>query len=142
MTISNVTVRGTWNDFSATSNGLENVMTAVFLVIHLMLAIGLVTAVLLQRSDGGALGGLGGGGGPAGGFGGLMSGRQSANLLTRTTAILAACFMGTSLLLAILAAHRSQPSSILEIPAELEQTLPSPSEDNSEPSTPTAPIAD
>ena len=117
-------------------------MTAVFLVIHLMLAIGLVTVVLLQRSDGGALGGLGGGGGPAGGFGGLMSGRQSANLLTRTTAILAACFMGTSLLLAILAAHRSQPNSILEIPAALEQTLPTPSETNSGPSTPTAPIAD
>ena len=117
-------------------------MTAVFLVIHLMLAIGLVTVVLLQRSDGGALGGLGGGGGPAGGFGGLMSGRQSANLLTRTTAILAACFMGTSLLLAILASHRSQPNSILDIPAASEQTLPSPSETNSEPSTPTVPIAE
>ena len=65
-------------------------MTAVFLVIHLMLAVGLVTVVLLQRSDGGALGGIGGGGGAAGGFGGLMSGRQSANMLTRTTAIIAA----------------------------------------------------
>ena len=117
-------------------------MTAVFLVIHLMLAIGLVTVVLLQRSDGGALGGLGGGGGPAGGFGGLMSGRQSANLLTRTTAILAACFMGTSLLLAILAAHGSQPNSIFDIPAASEQTLPSPSETNSEPSTPTVPIVE
>ena len=118
-------------------------MTAVFLIIHLMLAIGLVSVVLLQRSDGGALGGLGGGGNPSsGGFGGLMSGRQSANLLTRTTAILAACFMGTSLLLAILAAHRSQPTSILEITPVSEQTLPLPSEGDPEPSNPTAPVAE
>ena len=118
-------------------------MTAVFLIIHLMLAIGLVTVVLLQRSDGGALGGLGGGGNPSsGGFGGLMSGRQSANLLTRITAILAACFMGTSLLLAILAAHRSQPTSILEIPANSEQILPTPSEIETESSSPTAPVSE
>ncbi len=118
-------------------------MTAVLLVIHLMLAIGLVTVVLLQRSDGGALGGLGGGGGPAGGFGGLMSGRQSANLLTRTTAILAACFVGSSLILAILAAHRSQPSSILEAPVEYEQTLPAPSAtDGAKSAAPAAPIAE
>ena len=102
-------------------------MTAVFLVIHLMLAVGLVTVVLLQRSDGGALGGIGGGGGAAGGFGGLMSGRQSANMLTRTTAIIAACFMGTSLILAILAAHQSQPTTILdEIPLEAQETVPIP----------------
>ena len=118
-------------------------MTAVFLVIHLMLAIGLVTVVLLQRSDGGALGGLGGGGGPGGGFGGLMSGRQSANLLTRTTAILAACFIGSSLILAILAAHRSQPSSILEDPVEYEQTLPAPSAaDDAKSAAPVAPVAE
>ncbi|MDP6951345.1 MAG: preprotein translocase subunit SecG, partial [Alphaproteobacteria bacterium] len=73
-------------------------MTAVILVIHVLIAIALVVTVLLQRSDGGALGGLGGGS-----FGGVMSGRQSANLLTRTTGILAACFMGTSMLLAIMA---------------------------------------
>ena len=116
-------------------------MTAVFLIIHLMLAIGLVAVVLLQRSDGGALGGLGGG--PAGGFGGLMSGRQSANLLTRTTAILAACFIGSSLILAILAAHRSQPSSILEEPAEYEQVLPAPSAaDDAKSAAPVAPVAE
>ncbi len=118
-------------------------MTAVFLIIHLMLAIGLVTVVLLQRSDGGALGGLGGGGNPSsGGFGGLMSGRQSANLLTRITAILAACFMGTSLLLAILAAHRAQPTSILEIPATSEQVLPTPSESGPGSPSPTVPVSE
>ena len=85
-------------------------MTTVFLVIHVILAITLVILVLLQRSDGGALGGIGGGAS----FGGVMSGSQSANFLTRTTAVLAACFMGTSLVLAILASHTSQPSSVLD----------------------------
>ena len=117
-------------------------MTSVFLVMHLILALGLVTVILLQRSDGGALGGLGGGGGAAGGFGGLMSGRQSANLLTRTTAILAACFMVTSLTLAILAAHRSQPTSILEIPSASEETLPVPMPADSQPIDSGEPITD
>ena len=85
-------------------------MTAVIVVFHVILAIALVVTILLQRSDGGALGGLGGGGS----FGGGMSGRQSANLLTRATGILAACFMGTSLLLAILASNVAGPVSILD----------------------------
>mgnify|MGYP003312191142 CR=1 FL=1 len=118
-------------------------MTNILLTIHVILAIALIIVILLQRSDGGALGGLGGGGNPSsGGFGGLMSGRQSANLLTRITAILAACFMGTSLLLAILAAHRSQPTSILEIPATSEQVLPTPSESSSESPGPTVPVSE
>ena len=87
-------------------------MTTVFLVIHLILAVTLVTVILLQRSDGGALGGLGGGG--AGGFGNMLSGRQSANLLTRTTTILATCFIATSLVLAILASRATQAPSILD----------------------------
>jgi len=87
-------------------------MTTVFLVIHLILAVTLVTVILLQRSDGGALGGLGGG--DAGGFGNFLSGRQSANLLTRTTTILATCFIATSLVLAILASRATQAPSILD----------------------------
>ena len=58
-------------------------MTSVILVIHLILAIALVGIVLLQRSEGGALG-MGGGGGGGGGMGGFMSGRAAADLLTRT----------------------------------------------------------
>ena len=73
-------------------------MTIVLLVIHVCVAVTLVGTILLQRSDGGALGGIGGGSDP---FGGVMSGRGSANLLTRTTAVLAAVFMGISLLLAV-----------------------------------------
>ncbi len=83
-------------------------MITVILVIHLMIASALVGVILVQRSEGGALG-IGGGGG-----GGLMSGRGAANLLTRITATLAAAFFATSLLLAILASTQTQPTSILE----------------------------
>lgn len=90
-------------------------MTTVILVIHLILAIAMVGAILLQRSEGGGLG-IGGGGG-GGGMGGFMSGRSAANLLTRTTAILAACFFATSLTLAIFAGNRAPATSILDQPA-------------------------
>jgi preprotein translocase subunit SecG len=72
-------------------------MATIVLVIHLLIALALVGVVLLQRSEGG---GLGIGGGTMGGF---MTARGSANLLTRTTAFLAAAFFVTSLVLAILA---------------------------------------
>src|SRR5215470_20384692 len=97
-------------------------MFQVILVIHLMLAIALIGVVLLQKSEGGGLG-VGGGGG--GGMSGLMTGRSTANLLTRTTAIIAAAFLATSLLLAIFAAHRERPRSILEMPAPA-STAPAP----------------
>ncbi len=82
-------------------------MTALLLVIHVCVAVALVGTILLQRSDGGALGGIGGGSDP---FGGVMSSRGSANLLTRTTAILAVAFMGISLLLAVLASIPEEDS--------------------------------
>lgn len=92
-------------------------MTTILLIIHLLIALALVGVILLQRSEGGALGIGGGGGGGGGGFGGLMSGRASANLLTRTTAFLALGFITTSLTLAILASNRTAPTSILDQPA-------------------------
>ena len=73
-------------------------MLTIVLIIHVFIVIALVGVVLLQRSDGGALGIGGGGGGGAGGF---MSGRGAANALTRTTTILAALFFTTSMGLAI-----------------------------------------
>lgn len=85
-------------------------MTTVVLVIHLLLAIGLVGTVLIQRSEGGGLG-MGGSGG---GMGGFMTGRSAANLLTRTTAILAAGFFATSMILAIMAANSRDSGSILD----------------------------
>src|SRR5262249_27241247 len=89
-------------------------MVQIILAIHLMLAVTLVAVVLLQKSEGGGLG-IGGGGG--GGMSGFMTGRSAANLLTRTTAILAGAFLITSLALAVLAAHRGGPRSILDTPA-------------------------
>ena len=94
-------------------------MTAFLLVIHVCVAAALVGTILLQRSDGGALGGIGGGSDP---FGGVMSSRGSANLLTRTTAVLAVAFMGISLLLAVLASiPDDDPLSVVPI---TEETLP------------------
>ncbi len=80
-------------------------MQSVLIVIHLMIVVALVVTVLLQRSEGGALG--------VGGGGGFMTGRGQANVLTRTTAILAALFFATSLGLTILARVNQPPSSIL-----------------------------
>ncbi len=74
-------------------------MQTALLVIHLIIAASLVTVVLFQQSEGGALG-MGGGGGAGGGF---MSGRGTANLLTRVTAVLALAFFCTSILLTIVA---------------------------------------
>jgi len=105
-------------------------MITVILVIHLMIAIALVGLVLIQRSEGGALG-MGGGGG---GMGGFMTGRATANLLTRATAILAACFFVTSLTLAILAGGAREKRSILDAP-------PPATEVPAKPSEPSAPIA-
>ena len=87
-------------------------MQQVLIVIHLLIVVALVAVILLQRSEQGALSGLGGGG--SGGLGGLMSGRGQANLLTRTTAILAAAFFATSLLLAIIAGNSSAPKSVID----------------------------
>ena len=97
-------------------------MTTVILVIHLLLAISMVGAVLLQRSEGGGLGMGGGGGG--GGMGGFMTGRETANLLTRVTAVLAALFFSTSLMLAIMAGGDRQTRSILDRPATEEPAVP------------------
>ena len=82
-------------------------MTTIILILHLMIAVALVGLVLVQRSEGGALG-IGGGGG------GFMTGRGAANLLTRMTAILAAAFFATSILLTVLARHGNAPRSIID----------------------------
>jgi len=80
-------------------------MATVLLVIHLMIATALVCVVLMQKSEGGALG-IGGGGG-----GGFLTGRGTANLLTRTTAGLAAAFFLTSILLT---RHSAQEGSVFD----------------------------
>jgi preprotein translocase subunit SecG len=72
-------------------------MITVLLIIHLFVTLALIGVVLIQRSEGGGLGI-----GSSQGMGSFMSGRGTANLLTRTTAILAAVFMLLSLTLALL----------------------------------------
>jgi len=87
-------------------------MTTVLLVIHLLVTIALIVVVLLQRSEGGGLG-IGSGGG---GMGNFMSGRGTANLLTRTTAILGTIFFALSLALALLNQGQRAPRSLLDQP--------------------------
>ena len=112
-------------------------MHTVLLVVHLLIALALVGVILLQRSEGGALG-IGGGG-----AGSLFTGRGSANLLTRTTAALAAGFIVTSLLLAIVSTQRSAPQSILDQPVEAPSapSAPEPPEAPAAPTTPSPPVA-
>ena len=90
-------------------------METVIIVIHLMLVAVLIAVVLVQKSEGGGLG-IGGGGG-----GGFMSSLGTANLLTRTTAIVAGGFFITSLLLSWLANYDRAPSSIINNPAPISQ---------------------
>jgi preprotein translocase subunit SecG len=81
-------------------------MQTVVIVVHLMIVATLIATVLLQKSEGGGLG--------VGGGAGFMSSRGTANLLTRTTAVLAVGFFLTSLLLSWLASYDRKPSSILD----------------------------
>src|SRR6266404_8308852 len=83
-------------------------MVILLFAVHVLIAIALVGVILLQKSEGGALG-MGGGG-----MSGFMTGRSTANLLTRTTAILAALFFGTSILLVVLGNATRAPRSIID----------------------------
>lgn len=94
-------------------------METVLLVAYLMVVLALIAVILLQRSEGGGLG-MGGSGG-----GGLVSARGSANLLTRTTGILAALFMASAIGLSILSGlDGGAASGILESAAEAGATNP------------------
>ena len=88
-------------------------MQTVVIVIHLMIVAVMIGMVLLQKSEGGGLG--------MGGGAGFMSSRGTANLLSRTTAILAAGFFITSLFLSWLASYNRAPTSII---APAAQTQP------------------
>ncbi len=72
-------------------------MITGLLVLHLFVTLAMIGVVLIQRSEGGGLGI-----GATQGMGSFMSGRGTANLLTRGTAVLATLFMVLSLLLAVL----------------------------------------
>jgi preprotein translocase subunit SecG len=80
-------------------------MQTFIIVIHLMIVLAMCGLVLLQKSEGGGLG--------IGSTGGFMSTRGTTNVLTRSTAILAACFFATSLLLSVIAGWSRNPTSII-----------------------------
>jgi preprotein translocase subunit SecG len=86
-------------------------MITVLLIIHLFVTLAMIGVVLLQRSEGGGLGI-----GSSQGMGSFMTGRGTANLLTRATAVLAAIFFALSLTLAFLSRGTDQPRSILDSP--------------------------
>jgi preprotein translocase subunit SecG len=105
-------------------------MTTVLLIVHLFVTLALIGVVLIQRSEGGGLGV-----GTSQGMGSFMSGRGTANLLTRTTAILATAFFVLSMALALLNRGTTVRggSSILDAPP--------PSTAPAAPATPTSPAS-
>lgn len=120
-------------------------MEHVILIIHLFLALAIIGLVLLQRSEGGGLG-IGGGGG----LGGLASPKGTANALTRATALCAAGFFCTSLILGVLAGTHSQTrNSILgvmeNLPASQNEAplapAAQPEPEQPAPATPRAPVS-
>lgn len=87
-------------------------MSTVLLILHLFVTLALIGVVLVQRSEGGGLGI-----GSSQGMGAFMTGRGTANLLTRTTAVLAVAFMALSIALALINRGTSgQQRSILDAP--------------------------
>jgi preprotein translocase subunit SecG len=90
-------------------------MQTILITFHLIVVVALVGVVLLQRSEGGALG-IGGGG--------FMTGRGQANALTRATAILGTIFFITSLALTVMANMGRAPKSIFDGVAPPSQTAP------------------
>ena len=106
-------------------------MVNALLIVHLVLVVFLVGIVLLQRSEGGALGMGGGGGG-----GGVMTGRSATSALQRATWYLAIGFIATSMTLTILASSNRSGSSVFDTYVPPVQTL---SEDADAPLTFTPP---
>jgi preprotein translocase subunit SecG len=87
-------------------------MTTLLLVLFLLVTLALIGVILVQRSEGGGLGI-----GSSQGMGSFMSGRGTANLLTRTTAILGTAFFVLALALAMLGKGQAPRGSILDAPA-------------------------
>ncbi|MBV8337937.1 MAG: preprotein translocase subunit SecG [Alphaproteobacteria bacterium] len=117
-------------------------MMILLFVVHVLIAMALIGVVLLQKSEGGALG-MGGGG-----MSGFMTGRTTANLLTRATAILAAAFMTTSVLLVVVHNRERAPRSIIDQGAPTEPAAPTaplappaPQAPPAEPAQPSVPLA-
>jgi len=110
-------------------------MSTVLLIIQLIISIILTGLILIQRSEGGALG-IGGGGG-----GGLMSGRSATTSIARVTGILGAVFIINCLALSIVFQMENRENSVLDDPAAVEETVPAgltPPVDSSDEAIPSA----
>jgi preprotein translocase subunit SecG len=95
-------------------------LNTVLLIVHLFVTLLLIGVVLIQRSEGGGLGI-----GTSQGMGSFMSGRGTANLLTRTTAVLGVIFFALSMALAALNKGGNAGGSILDtVPTS--RTAPAP----------------
>ncbi len=103
-------------------------MTTVLLVLFLFVTLALIGVILVQRSEGGGLGI-----GSSQGMGAFMTGRGTANLLTRATAILGTAFMVLALVLAMLGRGQGPQRSILDAP------VPSPAAPAPTPAAPSVP---
>src|SRR5579863_6903572 len=91
-------------------------MLSVVIAVHLMLVLALIGAVLLQKSEGGGF---------VSSTSGFMTGRGTANVLTRTTALLAAGFFITSLPLSLLASRSRESVSLVPgTPAQQTPAVP------------------
>lgn len=121
-------------------------MELVVLIIHLLVCVCLIGLVLLQRSEGGALG-MGGGGG-----GSLMSGRGAADALAKMTSVAGGFFLVTSLGLTLLSGASSAsaggsvldnivPRSSIIAPAAPVAPAPTPTETRPDPTESSAPQA-
>lgn len=108
-------------------------MHVVLIVIHVMVTLALVAMVLLQRNAQDGLSGIGGGG-----SGALMSGRSSANLLTKATSILATIFIANCLLMAVLTARSKDHESLLNAPMSQGENTKSKTS-STQPAAPAAP---
>ncbi len=90
-------------------------MDIILLVLHVVLSLGIITLVLLQKGAGASAGAAFGGGGGGGGAGSVFGASGSANFLSKTTAIFAIGFFLNSLLLAYLASNRDvQTDSVMD----------------------------
>lgn len=90
-------------------------METVLLAIDIILAVALTILVLLQRSEGGALGALGGGGGNS-----MFTGRQAGNFMTRMTWWLFAMFVVVNLALVIMSKRTAEVETISLVPTSTE----------------------
>ena len=88
-------------------------MDIILLVVHVVLALGIISLVLLQKGAGANAGAVLGGG-----AGSVFGASGSSNFLSKTTAILATAFFVNSLVLAYMASHREGPSTVID---EIEQ---------------------